>query len=433
MKLRKRTILALVAALFTATAPAVAVAQTASAASVTNITFWSWSQDMQLAVNLFNQTHPNIHVTLSNVGCCSAEYTKLFASLKAGKPPDVAQLEYQVLPEFRSEGALQDISAYVPSGFGNNFAHWAWAEATSGKAVYAIPQDAGPMVMYYRADLFKKYGLAVPTTWSQYAADAVTLHQDDPSLYITDFDPETNPFLGLILAHGAAWFGTKGNSWTVNIGGPRSRTVAAYWQGLITKGLVTTNLAYTAPWYKQIAGSQVASILGASWASSTFPDNAPLESGDWRVALMPQWPGDQSSGDWGGSTDAVLTGVPTSLVPAAATFAEWLNSNSGSWNLLITKGGIYPAYVPALSNPYLVGPVKYYGNQVIGKTFNQANQQVNTAWEWGPTMTTVFTNWTDLLDAAVANKTTLQAGLTTLEGETVKSMTTAGFSVANQG
>ena len=26
-------------------------------------------------------------------------------------------------------------------------------------AVYAIPQDTGPMGLFYRADLFKKYGL----------------------------------------------------------------------------------------------------------------------------------------------------------------------------------------------------------------------------------------------------------------------------------
>jgi multiple sugar transport system substrate-binding protein len=433
MRATKTIVAAVAVAMVGTVAPLVTAASSASASSVTNITFWSWVPEISENVALFNKTHPGIHVTLVDAGSSLTEYTKLFAAIKAGKQPDVAQVEYEFLPEFLSQGALDNIAADVPAGFGKSFAPWAWSEVSSGSAVYSIPQDAGPMVMYYRSDLFAKYNLSVPTTWAEYASDAVTLHKDDPSLYITDFPQDVSPFLGLMWENGAAWFGTKGNSWTVDIDGMRSTSVASYWQNMLNQGLVKTDEDFSAAWYKDIDDSNVASILSASWANGQFPSNAPAEKGDWRVALLPQWPGETSSGAWGGSTDAVIKGTPTADIAASATFSEWLNSNPASWNLLITKSGTYPANVPALKNPYLVGPVAYYGGQVIGNVLAQANKEVNTSWVWGPTMSTVFTQWNDLLGAAINKTTTLPAGLATLQGDTLDSLINAGFSVVKQG
>jgi multiple sugar transport system substrate-binding protein len=61
------------------------------------------------------------------------------------------------------------------------------ATAFDGK-VYGIPQDFAPLMMFYRVDVFKKYGLAVPTTWDQYAQEAKTLHQKAPKVSMTNFD-----------------------------------------------------------------------------------------------------------------------------------------------------------------------------------------------------------------------------------------------------
>ena len=61
--------------------------------------------------------------------------------------------------------------------------------------VYAIPQDTGPMMFYYRDDLFTQLGLTVPTTWDEYAATARALHTADPS-----------KFLGTFSANDAGWF-----------------------------------------------------------------------------------------------------------------------------------------------------------------------------------------------------------------------------------
>jgi multiple sugar transport system substrate-binding protein len=75
------------------------------------ITFWSWVPNLQTEVNLFEQSHPNIKVKLVNVGAGGVEYTKLTTALKAGTgAPDVAQIEFQFLPQYELTGKLVDLS-----------------------------------------------------------------------------------------------------------------------------------------------------------------------------------------------------------------------------------------------------------------------------------------------------------------------------------
>ena len=42
------------------------------------------------------------------------------------------------------------------------------------------------MALFYNKTVFDKYGLTVPTTWAQYAADAKKLHAANPKEYITN-------------------------------------------------------------------------------------------------------------------------------------------------------------------------------------------------------------------------------------------------------
>ena len=169
-----------------------------------NLTFWSWVPNIQTSVDLFNSTHPGIHVSLDTVTAGNnGTYAKMFTAIKANNAPDLGQVEYQFLPTFEATGGLLDMSPYLDSSVKSSFVNWAWNQSTQGSAVYAIPQDTGPMAMFYRADIFKKNNIPVPTTWAEYAADAVKLHAANPNYYITDF-PSTDAgwFIGLIWQAG---------------------------------------------------------------------------------------------------------------------------------------------------------------------------------------------------------------------------------------
>ncbi len=49
---------------------------------------------MDKQVALFNKTHPDIHITLNNVGSGPIEYNKLFTAIKAANEPDLSQIEF---------------------------------------------------------------------------------------------------------------------------------------------------------------------------------------------------------------------------------------------------------------------------------------------------------------------------------------------------
>src|SRR2546430_11999236 len=145
-----------------------------------NLTYWSWIGGMDKQVALFNQTHPNIHVTVQNVGAGPVEYDKLFTAIKANNEPDVAEVEFQTLPQFETTGSLVDISKYGANSVKDQFPAWMWNQVTLSNGVYAIPQDGGPMALFYREDIFKKYNFFFPTTWAQYAHHSSQPHAAPP-------------------------------------------------------------------------------------------------------------------------------------------------------------------------------------------------------------------------------------------------------------
>src|SRR5947209_6602482 len=73
-----------------------------TSSGLVNLTIWSWVSGLDKSAALFNQTHPNIHVTVSNVGAGPVEYDKLFTAIKANNEPDVAEVEFQTLPQFET-------------------------------------------------------------------------------------------------------------------------------------------------------------------------------------------------------------------------------------------------------------------------------------------------------------------------------------------
>src|SRR5260221_7274093 len=78
-----------------------------------NLTIWSWVPNgLEKSAALFTQTHPNIHVTVRNVGAGPLEYDKLFTAIKANNEPDMALMEYQYMPTFEATGALVDLAPY---------------------------------------------------------------------------------------------------------------------------------------------------------------------------------------------------------------------------------------------------------------------------------------------------------------------------------
>src|SRR5437868_6886082 len=386
-----------------------------------NLTFWSWVTGIDKSVADFNSSHPNIHVTVANVGGGTTEYDKLYTAIKANNEPDLGQVEFQLLPTFETTGSLVDMSQYGANSVKDQFVPWTWKQVSIGNAVYAIPQDGGPMALFYREDIFKKYNLPVPTTWAQYADDAAKLHAAAPNVYITDFPPrQPGQFTGYIWQNGGQLFTTSGQSWKVSINSPQALQVASYWQDLIDKKLVKTEPDFTNAWFNDLQTGTLATWFSGAWGQGTIKQNAPQTSGKWRVAPLPQWQAGQNiSSNWGGSSTAVFKS--TKHPKEATEFAEWISNNEKSAETEV-KGGAQPCLLSALNSSTMNRPQPFFANQVINNVFKQSAGQVDTSFHWGPTMNQVTTDMSDNFANAINGKGTLTDALNATQQSTLTFM-----------
>jgi multiple sugar transport system substrate-binding protein len=401
----------------------------ASTGKVT-LNFTTWVPNMNKVVAIWNKANPNIQVKVSIVANGnSGTYQNFFNQLKAGNAPDIGQVEYDTLPAFRVQDGLTNIASCAGvSAAKADYSSGLWNQVTFGESnsVYAIPQDSGPMALYYRKDLFEKNNIPVPTTWDEYAADAAKIAALGGK--ITNFAKgDVNQFAGLVSQAGGQWFSTKGGTWDVNLTSAASKKVADYWQDLISKKLVNTLPSFTDQWNNAYNTDQDWTWVSAVWGANTISSGAPKTSGKWAVAQMPQWTeGDTASASWGGSSNVVFKG---SKHPAeAAKFLVWLNTNKTALAALNKEANLYPASTTGASLPALTSGVKYYGNQAIYKEFATAAKNISP-FTWGPTMTQTYSDVSDGFGSAITGSGTLESALAAGQTKTIAALKAQSIAV----
>lgn len=396
-----------------------------------SLTYQGWVPGMDKVVDLWNKDHPKIQVKyLDGPSGANGTYQNFFNSVKAGNASDLGQIEYDSLPNFRVQNAVENLAACKGVlDAKNDFVDWTWNQVTFGEknAVYAIPQDTGPMAMYYRADLFKAAGIPVPTTWDEFAADAALVRKQ--GAYITNFskgDPAW--FAGLVWQNGGQWFSSDKSGWTVDLDSAKSTQVADYWQKLIANDQVSVLPGFSDEWNAANDTGKSWVWISAVWGEATLANGAPNTAGKWAVAPMPQWSaGGKTAGNWGGSTVAVLKGSKHPY--ESAQFALWLNTNPDALALENKLGGLYPAAKAGADLPAFSQGVDYYGGQKIFNVFSDVSGEVNPDFVWGPTMTQTYTDLVDGFGAAVGKSGTLTDALKTAQTKTIAALGTQGITV----
>jgi len=93
------------------------------------------------------------------------------------------------------------------------------------------------------------------------------------------------------------------------------------------------------------------------------------------------------------------------------------------------KGGLDPADIQRKAQPVLNSPVAFYGGQNIWKVFSQGASRVNTNFQWGPLMSSTFTELADAFTAASTGTGTLRSALDATQFNAMLALQQQGFSV----
>ncbi len=394
------------------------------------LTFWSWAPDIDKIVAKWNASHPNIHVTFSKQANGDDLVTKILTASKAGNAPDLFQAEYQALPTYISNNAVADISKEA-GGLKDKFSAGVWSLVTLGSdKVYAIPQDSGPMMYYYRADLFAKYGLKVPTTWDEFAQDAATLHKKNPKVYLANFSAQDPGwFVGLAQQAGASWWGTSGDTWKVSVTDAATTKVAQFWGNLVKQGVIDGQPSYTPKWNKALDDGTLASWPSAVWGPGVLSANAPSTKGKWKIAPLPQWAaGENKTGSWGGSSTAVSQN--SKHKEAAAEFAAWLNTDPSATTDLVKISQIYPAATEAQSGPALQTAPDFFSDQPDFYTLAKQIAATAQPFTFGPNVNVTYAAYKDAFGKAIQSGDDFAAALSTMQSSTADDMKKNGFKVS---
>jgi multiple sugar transport system substrate-binding protein len=398
----------------------------------TELTFWTWVPDIENEVALFEEAYPAIDVTVENVGQGLPHYQKLRSAIEAGEgAPDVAQIEYQYIPSFVLNNSLLDLTAYGAEDLSGDYVEWAWNQVSPDAEVWGIPQDVGPMGNLYREDLLTAAGIAeAPATWEEYASAAQTV-KDATGAYISNIGAtQAGQMIGFFWQAGVKPFSYDGNETvSIDVNSDEAKKVADYWTDLIQRDLISTDIDFQDQWYQGLANGKYAGWLTAAWGPVFLQGTAEGTSGLWRAAPLPQWEeGGEVSGNWGGSSDAVLASSQNQI--AAYELAKFINNDEESAMKLATEQFLFPPQVSVLEDPAFVGlESEFYGGQKVNELFADISETVDTDFQWLPYMDYVYSSYEDTMGTVIAAKGDISAALDAWQEQLVGYATDQGFTV----
>ena len=150
--------------------------------------------------------------------------------------------------------------------------------------------------------------------------------------------------------------------------------------------------------------SQFASFLGGTWYTPMIEAAAPDQSGDWRVALLPQWEAGQNA-----SAEAGLAGwaiTKQSQHPAETeAFIRWFTTTEEGVAISTAQGN-FPTFKPVLfSDEVQNAESEFFGGQQLAPIFLESGEGIPQDYGFGPFMDVVATFGIDAVGQALQNQT----------------------------
>ena len=388
--------------------------------------YWTWAPGVDEVTEAWNEAHPDIQVKVVEAAGADDMIPKLLAAERAGEGPDIAQAEFQKLPNMVVSDVPLDLTPYADS-FSDQYSEGAMSLVTVGDGIYSVPQDIGPMIFMYRADLFQQYGLTVPTTWDEYAALAKKVKEVAPNAFLGGYPDDASTFAAYTQPLGAQWWSTDGDSWSVNINGPESQRVAEFWQPLVEGGYVDTTHFFTPEWGSMMNDGTLLSWTAGVWAPGAALSVAPDTAGLWAAAPMPTWDGETTAGLMGGSGAMVVKS--TEHPKEAVEYLAWLNASSEGTAGLIEKGGLFPASTPGQAELADQPVPELVSGQADFWTMAADIAKETAPVTWGPNVQVSFDAWSDAIKKATEAKTSYLDVLDITQKAVVDDLKKSGFTV----
>ncbi|ADI14847.1 ABC transporter substrate-binding protein [Truepera radiovictrix] len=342
-----------------------ASAQDAPSGAIT-VTAWDIAAEaLEALVPGFNEQYPDVQVTVENLGNQQV-FDRGLAGCAAGGAdlPDVYAVENNEAEVFwnRFPDCFLDLTALGADELRDDFPDFKWTELTVGERVYAIPWDSGPVVTFYRRDLYEEAGINPDEieTWDDFIEAGQALDEATGAKMLWFDFSDDGVWRQLANQNGCFYFDPEGTEVTVNQPGcvdAMETMKALYDAGIVA--IVDWNGAI-----QEIRNGTLAGAVFGAWYVGTIQSNAPDQEGNWGVYEMPaSEPGGVRAANLGGSALAIP--ASSQNPEAAMAFIRYALATTEGQVSMLRNQGLVPSYLPALEDPYVQEPVPYWGDQPI--------------------------------------------------------------------
>jgi len=365
------------------------------------LTVWCWKaawEDSIVksgALDTFLTANPG--VTIDYVVTTPQDmYQKLPIAITAGTgAPDIACVESSHLAQLVDLGGLTDLTAQVEP-YLDKMNAFKWADAAKDGKYYAMPWDSGPVVMYYRRDVFEAAGLpsdpdsvsAAVATWEDYFNTCKTIKEKTGSDCFSNNKANNYGRLYemMLWQQGLGYFNADGQ---VTVDSPENIATLEMMKKFWDDNLVSDQLEWTDGWYAEMARTTieekpVTTLVEAAWMGVFLKSwIAPGTEGKWGVAQMPAMKAGQVRTANDGGSNFVIP-EQSQNKDAAWALSEWLFGNTENQVAIFKANDIFPSLESAYEDPFFSEPDKFFGDQVVRQTYVEMVKIIPVGYVYGP-------------------------------------------------
>jgi multiple sugar transport system substrate-binding protein len=349
-----------------------------SAPDHSEITVWDYygaATPIKPAVAAFEKAHPEITVRYQ-----AREYDDV--QIKFGKEsgsatgPDVSTLDMTWLPSFAADGLLADLNRLSGGRVNNRRFEHTYGAAALGAMSYqgkyvAAPFDFDTYALYYRADLLKQQGIAVPKTWTELRKASRKLaaaaeESGQKGKWRTLVTPDTFHFAQVLFQHGGDFLNSTNTR--AAFAGPQGVQALTAYRGLLRDGGVYLGAEQPdSAGTDRIKDGRIAMFINGPYMMGVLKDTAAEQSGKWGVAPVPS---DGHPGSYLGGTGLAIPAKSRNKA-AAWTFVQFMLKKEQELGVL-KYAGAAPTTNEAVLSAELTDPDPYFGGQTPFLVFLEA-------------------------------------------------------------
>ncbi len=352
-----------------------------NAETETEITIWCWNvgaKALQAVVPIFNKKYPNIKVTVQEFGTQPYEkYGVVFASGEG--MPDISPMENDFVHTYAENypQVFLDMTDLAPDNWESTMDPSKIPTSyDSEDRLVAIPWDSGPVVMYYRADMFEKAGIDPESieTYEDYIAAGKKLQEKLPGTKMLGFQftQEDNILRCMLPQNGTYYLNNDGE---VTINSDEALEAVITLKRMIDEGIVMDTLNWDGL-IRANKSDQIATTITGGWWGGTLKDQMPELAGKFKVMRMPAFKkGGVRASTLGGSCFMITATEPIKKA-ASWAFLETAAFSEEAHLVMYNEFGLFPSYLPVYKTEEFLQTDPYFGNQDYNKFLGEVTKDI---------------------------------------------------------